>query len=742
MAMTLTGFVYDNAGNAISGATVQGYVSADNATTTAESSTTTDSNGKWSITTSTASRIPMDVKITYGSNVRWIKAGDKVNITDMTVTGTLTVGEDAAGFDFSLFSSDTSGDGLTWDASEEVLQITGKDGNTSLDVLDGDVRIVDKLYFYDRGGEYLSSDGSTLTITGATTVSGGLTSTAASNTLGATSFNDADITNVGDIALDSISADGTDINVAVSDNSATALTVKQGSDAYLIIDTANSSESVSIGTGISGTAITLGHSTSEVTVADNLTVTGNLTVSGTQTIVDTVTMNAANAVVFEGATADDYETTLTIEDPTADRTVVIPNVSGTLAVLAADSDTAITSTPAELNILDGATVVVGEINALDLGSTAVGNAIASKAVVLDSNLDYTGIRNFTITGELDAATLDISGDADVDGTLEADAYTVDGTALNEYIADTVGAMFTSNTETRITATYQDADNTIDLVVDDMSSDSDTTYTPGDGLDLSGTEFSVDLKTNGGLEIQSTELSVAQGISQYDVAQFAAGVADNDFLRIDGTSVEGLSAAEVAAAIEGSIDAVGALDGGSITSNFGNIDIGSSTFDTTGAVTTGNLSPAGDVAIADAKYIKLGGSRMATAEPNTNQTGYGVVIGFDSAGSVSLGDAVYINSSGKVAQANAQVGSVTDPVIGIATNAGGSDGDDVYVLTHGIWRMDAEAFTAGDPVYLGESAGALTATAPSTDGDYVQRIGIAVSDDCVLVMPSIDVIEHA
>ena len=63
-----------------------------------------------------------------------------------------------------------------------MLQITGTDGATSLDVLDGDVRIVDKLYFYDRGGEYLSSDGSTLTITGATTVSGGLTSTAASNT--------------------------------------------------------------------------------------------------------------------------------------------------------------------------------------------------------------------------------------------------------------------------------------------------------------------------------------------------------------------------------------------------------------------------------------------------------------------------------------------------------------------------------------------------------------------------------
>ncbi len=88
--------------------------------------------------------------------------------------------------------------------------------------------------------------------------------------LGATSFNDNAITNVGDIALDSISADGTDINVAVSDNSATAFTIKQGSDNYLVIDTANSSESVAIGTGISGTAISIGHGTSETTVDDNL----------------------------------------------------------------------------------------------------------------------------------------------------------------------------------------------------------------------------------------------------------------------------------------------------------------------------------------------------------------------------------------------------------------------------------------------------------------------------------------
>ena len=95
-----------------------------------------------------------------------------------TFAGPVTVGSDGSGKDV-VFYSGTSGDNLTWDASEEVLQITGTDGQTSLDVLDGDVRVVDKLYLYDRGGEYLSSDGSTLTITGAVSTSSTFATTGA-----------------------------------------------------------------------------------------------------------------------------------------------------------------------------------------------------------------------------------------------------------------------------------------------------------------------------------------------------------------------------------------------------------------------------------------------------------------------------------------------------------------------------------------------------------------------------------
>jgi hypothetical protein len=200
------------------------------------------------------------------------------------------------------------------------------------------------------------------------------------------SFGDNNITNVGDIAVDSISADGTDINVAVSDNSATAFTIKQSTNNYLVIDTGDGGESVAVGTGVSGTAISIGHTTSETTVNDNLTVTGNLTVSGTTTTVDSTTINIQNAFVFEGATPDAHETTLTTVDPTADRTISLPNQSGTLPVLAAASTTQITSTPEELNLLDG---VSGLVQA-DFTKLAAVDATASELNLLDGGTSVGG----------------------------------------------------------------------------------------------------------------------------------------------------------------------------------------------------------------------------------------------------------------------------------------------------------------------------------------------------------------
>ena len=57
----------------------------------------------------------------------------------------------------------------------------------------------------------------------------------------------------------------------------------------------------------------------------------NITVSGTQTINNEQIINTSNGIIFEGATADNFETTLVATDPTADRTITLKNASGTLA---------------------------------------------------------------------------------------------------------------------------------------------------------------------------------------------------------------------------------------------------------------------------------------------------------------------------------------------------------------------------------------------------------------------------
>ena len=87
-------------------------------------------------------------------------------------------------------------------------------------------------------------------------------------------------------------------------------------------------------TNSSGNLIIKSGSTTAMTMSGaNVTVAGNLTVEGTTTTVDSSTIQIQNAFVFEGATDDSSETTLTTVDPTADRTISLPNVSGTLPVL-------------------------------------------------------------------------------------------------------------------------------------------------------------------------------------------------------------------------------------------------------------------------------------------------------------------------------------------------------------------------------------------------------------------------
>ena len=130
------------------------------------------------------------------------------------------------------------------------------------------------------------------------------------------------------------------------------------------------------------------------------------------------------------------------------------------ASAAAITGTAITGTSF---VIGSANIAEAELEQID--SVTAGTVAASKAVVVDANKDIGSFRNITLTGELDAATLDVSGDADINGTLEADAITVDGVALATFVRDTVGTnMVSTNTETGITVTYDTSNDNLDFAI--------------------------------------------------------------------------------------------------------------------------------------------------------------------------------------------------------------------------------------------------------------------------------------
>ena len=131
-------------------------------------------------------------------------------------------------------------------------------------------------------------------------------------------------------------------------------------------------------------------------------------------ILDGVTSTAAELNILDGVTS------------TAAELNILDGVTATTAEL--NIMDGVTSTTAELNILDGVTSTAAELNLVD-GITA-GTVTASKAVIVDSNKDLTGLRNLTISGDLTVSGDDITMGTNTSGNL----LIADGTNFNSVAA--------------------------------------------------------------------------------------------------------------------------------------------------------------------------------------------------------------------------------------------------------------------------------------------------------------------
>ena len=259
-----------------------------------------------------------------------------------------------------------------------------------------------------------------------------------------------------------------------------------GSNSFI----ANSTGILKIATETSGIAVTIGHSTSEVTVADNMTVAGDLTVTGTASFGDTnitnvgsitldtiandgsdgVTIDSSTDVIIDAGGADiilkddgtefgrltNSSTDFVVKSAVSDKDLIFKGNDGGSEITALTLDmsaagdatfnnqvilgdgklvlnsTAVTSTAAELNALDGITSTVSELNILD------GDNSASSVTIVDADriiLNDAGTMKQVAVSALNTYTSssiaadDVStGDAAVNITTSSGNITIDAAA--------------------------------------------------------------------------------------------------------------------------------------------------------------------------------------------------------------------------------------------------------------------------------------------------------------------------
>ena len=268
--------------------------------------------------------------------------------------------------------------------------------------------------------------------------------------------------------------DGSDGHVLQTDGSGELSFAAPASSSFTLAADSGVSDTFSTGQTLTiagGTGIDTTVSDNNISVAIDATVA---TLTGSQTLTNktltsptintgTISLGAnltmgAYSLVFEGSTADAYETTLTVTDPTADRTITLPNATDTLVGLATtDTLTNKTLTSAVLNTGVSGSAIKDEDDLTSDSATHLATQQSIKAYVdaqvTAQDLDFQGDSGGALSIDLDSETLTIAGGTGLDSVGSGNSITLN---IDATVATLTGSQTLTN------KTIDSASNTLTL----------------------------------------------------------------------------------------------------------------------------------------------------------------------------------------------------------------------------------------------------------------------------------------